>query len=82
VVESCRVLPLTDWQNRAACFGFEDMFANSKPSPRTVLATVRAFCDRCPVRDECGDYADVTEATWGIWAGEWRGKRNGRVVAK
>jgi hypothetical protein len=50
-----------------------DVFTDGhKPEPET-LSTVERICARCPVRDECGEYAVAQAVTWGIWSGVWRG---------
>jgi Transcription factor WhiB len=43
-------------------------------------------CARCPVRDECADYALAATVTWDIWAGvwpwAWEVRADGRGVAQ
>jgi hypothetical protein len=37
-----------------------------------VLRVVQRVCAGCPVIRECAAYACEVEATWGMWAGQWR----------
>lgn len=60
---------MTDWMDAAACRGHDPELWHSNDTTERDLA--RAVCDRCPVRRECGDYADSIGAE-GVWGGEWR----------
>lgn len=44
------------------------------------MAVVERVCRRCPVRQECADYAAQTPV-WGVWAGVWHDGKPTRVAA-
>lgn len=61
-----------DWRNRAACREqdpelFFPIGDGSAAHEQILQAT--AVCARCPVRQQCLDFALTTEQTAGIWGG-------------
>ena len=44
-------------------------FPNSKAEERKSLTAVAKFCDGCPVRKECLEYALNEQIFYGLWAG-------------
>jgi hypothetical protein len=78
-----RLPPLGPWVEDAACGGLgldaSEVFTADHPDPEE-LALAEAVCWRCPVRQECADYA-AQAPVWGLWAGEWHGRRGARGVA-
>lgn len=63
------------WRFEARCLdlpaeSIEHFFFNEGP----VLNTTRRFCDGCPVRAQCLDYALDNDA-YGVWAGTSRHER-------
>lgn len=69
-------MPDRDWMIKAACRGYdpENWFPEDLPPRdrrRAVLAAKR-ICQSCPVYDECSEYADAYNTTYGIWGGERR----------
>ncbi len=58
----------TTFMNRAACKGKGALVFPVSGGPGTAAKQV---CDDCPVRRECGAYADAAGAE-GFWAGRWR----------
>lgn len=59
----------TTWMADAACRDADlDVFFDTVRNPDTVKEAMR-FCRRCPVRDDCLDYALATDQTNGIWGG-------------
>lgn len=44
------------------------------------IATAKAFCEACPVRDPCLTGALARREPWGVWGGELIS--NGRVLAQ
>ena len=58
------------WQDAAACAGDRDLDAwyagHSQPDRRAYAVTV---CGRCPVQENCGEFAIETDQRFGIWAG-------------
>jgi WhiB family redox-sensing transcriptional regulator len=65
---------LLAWMNRAACRG-EDLVlffgpdGERQPERDIREAKAKAICDRCPVRDQCLDYAVGRPEKYGLWAG-------------
>jgi WhiB family redox-sensing transcriptional regulator len=63
------------WGQRAACrtedpdIFFPVSYTESIQSVARRLARARGICGRCPVIDECLDYAITTDQPEGIWAG-------------
>jgi hypothetical protein len=70
-----------DWLDRAACLGIirtdPEYYAYVWPARHVGAATktfnygrfIEKYCDRCPVRDECRDYANRSNSL-GIWGGD------------
>jgi WhiB family redox-sensing transcriptional regulator len=58
--------PAPTWFAQAACRGNTTDFSLDKGQPATAA---KAICARCPVVDECLDYAIVKRETRGIWGG-------------
>ncbi len=57
------------WMADAACRDADlDVFFDTVRNPDT-LADAKRICKRCPVRDDCLDYALATDQTDGIWGG-------------
>jgi len=55
------------WQRRARCrTAPQSLFF---PGPGDDLAPARAICAKCPVQEECADYAIGVTDLKGIWAG-------------
>lgn len=61
------VLPRPAWHKRAACRGrgVDDFF----PPDRSRRLRAAVMCGRCPVAEECMDYALSRPSLKGIWAG-------------
>ncbi len=61
------IVPLfPEWYDEAACTGVEtDAFF---PEVGGTKAITREFCDECPVREECLQYA-LDNHMHGIWGG-------------
>lgn len=87
-----------DWMVLARCrdddIDAELFFTNSRTrgqsSTRQIEAAQR-ICFQCPVINECAQYADANEETWGVWGGtnydpksskdkRWRDKAMGRMA--
>lgn len=61
-----------DWKLSAACRGLEtEAFYSNK------LSAVKQFCDICPVKPDCLEYALLTEQ-YGIWGGMSEAERKRR----
>lgn len=63
------LLPLSDdWSwHRAACRGNPNHEAWF-PYPSQDFAYARNLCEHCPIRDDCGDFAERTGQS-GVWGG-------------
>lgn len=69
-----------DWHDYAACndkpnewfYGQEERQGKKRHRPTLTVAEVRrakAVCERCPVIDECLEWALETDEKHGIWGG-------------
>lgn len=68
--------PGEEWMDAAACAAVTDdallrRMADSSRSRRGDRELI-AICHRCPVLQECGDYADEHGERFGIWGGRRR----------
>lgn len=67
------------WRNLAACRGQDaEMFYTAASAP----AVCRAFCRRCPVRNECLAYALEHREDWGVWGNTMPGTRRALLKGK
>lgn len=60
--------PRPGWMAHAVCRG-ADTDRIFYPARGESLAEARAFCARCPVREECLEYALANGDHFGIWGG-------------
>jgi WhiB family redox-sensing transcriptional regulator len=61
-----------DWSDRAACLTAEpETFFPVGTGGHAVddVAAAKAICRRCPVLDDCRDYALATRQPFGVWGG-------------
>ncbi len=66
-----------DWQRQALCRDADpELFTsggiNPGPLPTRIERAAIAWCERCPVRQECLEYAMATESRgsrYGVWGG-------------
>ena len=58
------------WQRHAACrgLGSEESQAIFFPTKGESIAEAKAICGRCPVREECLEFA-LTNRCIGVWGG-------------
>jgi WhiB family redox-sensing transcriptional regulator len=64
-----------NWQERGACRDKDPelFFPISTGNQRLrELADAQAVCARCPVKQECDDWAENTGQRWGVWGGQDR----------
>ena len=65
----------TTWRMHAECRGdnavhfFAPSHFERKPEKDARENAARTLCRRCPVRDECLDYAMTVDEPHGIWGG-------------
>jgi WhiB family redox-sensing transcriptional regulator len=67
-VQTQRTLTVGDsWTSLASCRGTESsaFFARSLPEAREAIRV----CERCPVRQQCLDYAVDNDMDLGVWGG-------------
>ncbi len=69
-----------DWRDHAACRGvdpdvfvLEGIFSKGSPAYRAALAKAMAYCDRCGVRVECGQWGATQKL--GIYGGKTSSQR-------
>jgi WhiB family transcriptional regulator, redox-sensing transcriptional regulator len=66
--------PIWGWQDAAACRG-EDLVlffgpdGERQPEREIRERKAKAICSRCPVRNECLDYAVARPEKYGTWGG-------------
>lgn len=64
----------TPWSERSACRNLPlDLFFPEEKPPQHWVDQLP--CGTCPVKIECGDYADRNNEQ-GIWGGVWRSQRS------
>lgn len=76
-----------DWMEHAACRDYptEWWFPENHSRPPT-LKQAKMICMRCPVRQDCEDYANTNEIAIGMWGGKmpfargYKDARSKRVV--
>ena len=61
---------VVDW-TAAACAGQDEelFFPPPNTARKTYASTSARFCDRCPIRDACADYAIAHDIVDGLWGG-------------
>jgi WhiB family redox-sensing transcriptional regulator len=60
-------VPIGDWIEVAACVAAEpEVFFTTGPESD---AEAKRYCARCPVREECRDYALTAGEELGVWGG-------------
>lgn len=72
------------WMRDAACRGMDTERFFPDPGELDMRNETLRICRRCPVKDECRQYADGLDIIYGIYGGETavdRSKRNGRRVS-
>ena len=65
---------LEAWQEQAVCRDLDpELFFHPDgergPSRRNRIATAKAICATCPVRQQCAEYALAAREPYGIWGG-------------
>ena len=57
----------TDWMARARCRGEQTELFYDEHMIKSRKFLV--FCEACPVRSACGEYAFKNKETYGVWGG-------------
>jgi hypothetical protein len=77
--------PDANWRLRAACRDHSDIFdavIDAAGSKTAYEAAALAYCDRCPVKDQCFATAltryHITHDVVGVWGGQIFGRRGQR----
>lgn len=69
----------TSWRSDALCRGVEtDLFfpaGELGEEPVQQAEAAKAVCMRCPVRQECLEYALATDQPFGVWGGTTEAER-------
>jgi len=70
----------TTWHSRAACRGRPSRMFIPVVGEwcRSDTKTALECCDECPVRQECGRYAETHDIWFGVWGGRMRGQVDGK----
>jgi WhiB family redox-sensing transcriptional regulator len=72
VAETYAEDPTSAWRSQAACHGIDpDVFFPVGSTGRAIehIATAKAICSACQVREECLEFALETSQGFGIWGG-------------
>jgi hypothetical protein len=65
----------TDWQSKGLCRDEDPAIFFVEPGQSADKA--RAICVRCPVTDECREWALATDERFGVWGGTTDAERKG-----
>lgn len=57
------------WQHAAACLTADPATFFPEQGETAVTQNAKAVCNRCPVADECLDYALRHAIKFGVWGG-------------
>lgn len=61
---------LVGWRDLAACRGtYDEVFFPEQGRPRVNAKAAIKWCEACPVKIECRDYAIRNDVREGIWGG-------------
>lgn len=63
------LIPLGEWEAYAACTEVPSKLFFPEPGDPLTARFMRLFCDDCPVRAECLEYALDNPDLTGIWGG-------------
>lgn len=72
------------WMRFALCRQYDpDLFFPESVGNglRVRVAKAAEVCAECPVKQRCGEWADATRQTYGVWAGKWRNTRTPVTLA-
>lgn len=64
------VIVFPSWMDQAICPETDpELFHPETAGHAYIVREAKAVCARCPVRDECLEYALAIDERWGIWGG-------------
>lgn len=62
---------LGEWAEAAACRGMDpEVFFPERGERRAGYRQAKSVCGRCPVRDDCLNYATAANERYGVWGGQ------------
>lgn len=61
--------PNEAWRDDAACGGAQSRLFFPRGEDESMVDEAKAICVRCPVAEECLQYALATNQTEGVWGG-------------
>lgn len=68
--------PAPPWMERGACKTEDPALFFPETSSHTVtIRRAKAICARCPVIQQCDDWATERDERYGIWGGRTEGQR-------
>lgn len=76
------------WMDTALCRGLDVNIFFCSPADEDDVAYAKSFCQRCPVRQDCLEYALATQSRGsatddlGVWGGLTHSERNTYVRAR
>lgn len=73
------ILRTPDWQDDAACLG-DDVRRAFPRTKEMAREFIHDNCDRCPVLEQCGEWADRFDVKDGVWGGVLRGRVYGETA--
>lgn len=72
------------WQARAACRGLVELFfhpaGEREPARSQRESAAKDLCLRCPVREDCGQFAISMREPYGTWGGMSEQEREAAVL--
>jgi WhiB family redox-sensing transcriptional regulator len=81
VLADVKMLPATgEWSRRALCIGMDPNIWQPRVQDEAGCAEAKAVCGRCPVQEECLEYA-LAYYPAGVWGGTSEADRR-RIRAK
>lgn len=76
-----------EWQLLGACRGADSALFflpefERGPSKARRESAAKAICARCPVINECADFADETREPYGVWGGRTPEERQAGLLRR
>lgn len=61
---------MSHWREHAACRGYPTEMFFPERGDNAAILEAKALCARCPVRDDCLEFAVVSGERQGVWGGK------------